>query len=85
MDKKYTTCFGCRKKGHYKSECLANEDGEEEEEMDIANLMLNTQGIVLMTTSPTINLPSMTWIANLGVSTHIMNEECGLYKKRCIN
>jgi len=25
------------------------------------------------------------WIADSGASTHIMNEECSLYKKRCIN
>jgi len=38
-----------------------------------------------MTASPTIQLPSTTWIADSGMSTHITNEECGLYDTRCIN
>ena len=38
-----------------------------------------------MMATPTINLPSMTWIANSGMSTHITNKEHGLYKKRCVN
>jgi len=85
MDKQHITCFGCGNKGHYQSECPENENDEEEEE-DVANLMVNGQGMVLMMASPTVQLPPMTWIANSGASTHITtNEECGLYKKRCIN
>jgi len=53
--------------------------------MDIAKSMVNGQGIVLMMVSPTVQLPPMTWIADSGASTCIMNEECGLYKKRCVN
>jgi len=85
MDKQHITCFGCRKKGHYCSECLENEN-DKDEEMDAANLTLNCQGIDLMVAALMIDLPSMTWIANLGTSMmHITNEECGLYEKRCVN
>jgi len=40
-NKQHITCFGCRKKGHYQSKCPENENDDKEEEMDIANLMLN--------------------------------------------
>jgi len=53
--------------------------------MDIMNSMLNGQGIVLLMASLTVQLPPTTWIAYSGVSTHITNEERGLYKKRRIN
>jgi len=82
-DKKHITCFGCGKKGHYKSECPERE--EDEEETDVANLTLDGRGVVLMTVSPTVKLPSKTWIADSGASTHITNEERGLYEKRCVN
>jgi len=52
-DKQHIMCFGCRKKGHYQSECLENKN-DDEEEMDVANLTLNSQGVVLMTVAPTI-------------------------------
>jgi len=75
-DRQHITCYGCGKKGHYQSECPESND-EEEEESDIANLTFNGQGIVLMMFAPTINLPSMTWIADLGALTHITNDERG--------
>jgi len=84
-DKKHITCFGCGKKGHYKSECPENEDAEEEEEADVANSTVNGQGIVLMTAAPTMRLPSTTWIADSGASTHVTNKEHGLYEKRRVN
>jgi len=83
IDKRYITCFGCGEKGHYKSECPELE--EEEEETDVANSTLNSRGVVLMTASPTVKLPPTTWIADSGASTHITNEERGLYKKRRVN
>jgi len=46
-NKRHITCFCCRKKGHYQSECPENEDNEEEE-MDIVHLTLNGQGIIVM-------------------------------------
>jgi len=82
-NKKHIMCFHCGKKGHYKSKCP--DFKEEEEEMDVTNLVLNGQGIVLMMASPTVQLPPTMWIADSSASTHITNEECGLYKKRCIN
>jgi len=38
-----------------------------------------------MTASPTVQLPPMMWIADSSASTHITNEEHGLYEKRCVN
>jgi len=66
-----------RKSTSYQSKCPENED-KEDEEMDNANSTLNDQGIFLMTAVPTINLPSTTWIADLGTLMHIANKEHGL-------
>jgi len=61
------------------------QQGGREEEMEVANLMLNGQGIVLVTVAPMIKMSKKMWIADMAVSTHITNEEQGLYNVKNVN
>jgi len=76
VDKKNITCFYCKKKGYYQSECPAKKKAED---LGMANFMANKKNTVLMTVPTTMKLMDKTWIADSAVSSHKTNNPHGLY------
>ena len=67
FNKSKVTCYNCNKKGHFKHECPELKEDKKEKDT------------VLMAVQTRAQIMSKTWIADLGGSTHIMNDLQGLY------
>jgi len=76
-------CFYCKKVGHREVDCFAKKR-DQGKQTDSANVGIQTgRDVVLMATNS--NPDGSTWIAESGATSHITNEDAGMYECKMVN
>ena len=76
----HITCFKCKKKGHYQSQCPYNKsDGTKTSSVNTIE-----KDTVLMTMCSKASVSKEIWIADSAASTHITNDDVGLYDVKSV-
>jgi len=76
-------CFYCKKVGHREVDCFAKKR-DQGKQNDSANVGIQTgRDVVLMATEATPD--TSTWIADSGATSHITNDDTGMYEWKMVN